>query len=493
METSKQAATEFSKIGLQDKQRQDHPQAARSLINGLVGLQRLLKIYDENNTAVARAVTALFETLENLFSEGAIEIGFWRGCIFVNGERIRCDVSNFNVYRQIVAEATKLRIAKIIIGKGVAREEIIEFAINMSRMADEHKEESQQAQPKNLSTPHIEVIATDEPAVDLEDLGIAKPTPRERAIKAFYTALATAKEALTSQTATAAVNLRKAKRAVQAIADALIADEATVLALTAIKDHDEYTFTHSVNVCVLALSIGQRLGLDKTEISKLGIASLFHDLGKVEIPLSTLNKTSMLDTEEWKSIMMHTVAGVRKLSKTSPQNDSTQMAMIVAFQHHLNHDLSGYPKIETDMHLDLFSEIVRICDTFDAMTTQRPYRNKVHSPYDAMRYLLSEAGKKFDSMLVKTLASVLGIFPVGTVVRLNTGEIAIVLSRSRLSTDLDRPLVRVVADSTGKRLSQARIVDLGMVDPQTGDYLYSITAALSCSEIAINPRDFLLS
>ncbi len=492
MENIEKTEKVFNQVGVEDEQ--IHHQAARNLILSFVGLERLLRIYNEKNATVTRAADALFEVMNSLFTDGDIEIGFWRGCIFLNGERIRCDVSNFNAYKGMLAQASRLKIAKLIIGKNVTHAEMIEFLTNLSRLSDDHREtENDQFDSRRLSTEHIEVIPSEQPAVDLEDLGISTPTARERAIKAFYNALAVAKESLTTQTSTAALNLKRAKRAVQAIADALIADEATVLALTAIKDHDEYTFTHSVNVCVLSLSIGQRLGFDKAELGKLGIASLFHDLGKVGIPTSTLNKTTMLDSEEWKSIIMHTVIGVRKLSQIGAQNESIQQAMIVAFQHHLNQDFSGYPKIDTNMQLDRFSRIVRICDTFDAMTTQRPYRNKVHSPYDAMRYLLSEAGRKFDSMLVKAFASVLGIFPVGTVVRLDTGEIAIVLSRSRISTDLDRPLVRIVADSSSKRVSEPRIVDLGAIDPHTGDYTHCITAALSCNDLSINPRDYLLA
>lgn len=493
MKNQQRTEIDIDQVSTEEREKQIYRQTAKTLINSLVGLQRLLKIYNERNTVVARATDALFEVLNTLSADGTVEIGFWRGCIFVNGERIRCDVSNFNEYKHMLAQASKLKIAKITIARNVTIAEIIAFATKLNSLFDDQKgAESDGFDPKSLSSDHIGVTASEEPAVDLEDLGITIPTPRERAINAFYTALETAKEILTAQTKAAAINLKKAKRAVQAIADALIADEATILALAAIKDHDEYTFTHSVNVCVLSLSIGQRLALEKEELSNLGIASLFHDIGKVGIPTSTLNKTTMLDGEEWKSIMMHTVIGARKLSRISAQNDSTQKAMIVAFQHHLNQDLSGYPRLDTPMHLDTFSKIVRICDTFDAMTTQRPYRNKVYSPYDAMRYLLSEAGRKFDSMLVKAMATVLGIFPVGTVVKLNTGEIAIVLSRSRISADLDRPIVRVVADSKGRRKSDPIILDLGAIDPRTGDHMYSITAALSCNELSISPRDYLL-
>ena len=185
--------------------------------------------------------------------------------------------------------------------------------------------------------------------------------------------------------------------------------------------------------------------------------------------------------------------GVRKLSKMPSCNEHMLHSIIVAFQHHLNMDMSGYPKVPAEISLDLFSRIVRIADTFDAMTTERPYRNKVYSPHDAIRYLVAQAGTKFDPVLVKAFASAMGIFPVGTVLRLNTGEVGIVVRRSELSGDPDRAMVRAIVDSQGNQVTDERLIDLGVVDPSTGEFIYSVVDALSCKDAGVDPRDYLLA
>ncbi len=469
-------------------------QAGRALISQLSAIDRLLHIYDPQNDTVAKAATALMKTVEELLKGGSIEVRLWRDCIFINSERIRCDVSNFSSYKHMLAKARALKIEKILIDAGVTVNEMMRFVACLADFEAESITGTDLAREiAKLGITHITILPAKETDEDLEDLGIKPPTPRERARRAFFNALATAREVLMAPTHRAAVSLRKARRAVQAAADALLEDESSVLALTAIKDHDEYTFTHSVNVCILSLAIGQRLGLHRTWQSRLGLAAMMHDVGKIAIPPAILNKIGVLDVDEWKAIRNHTLMGVRYLSRIGVPNEQALHSMIVAFQHHLNLDLSGYPKVPGETPIDLFSRIVRIADTFDAMTTERPYRNKVYSPHDAMRYLVDQAGTKFDPILVKAFANALGLFPVGTILRLNTGEAGIVVRRSDLSNDPDRAVVRLIADAKGNPIQEERYIDLGVIDKASGEFVYSVVDALSCNDAGINPRDYLLS
>ncbi len=151
--------------------------------------------------------------------------------------------------------------------------------------------------------------------------------------------------------------------------------------------------------------------------------------------------------------------------------------MTIAFQHHINIDFSGYPKIPSDMPIDVFSRIIRIADTFDALTTRGPYRNRVYSPHDAMRYLVDQAGVKFDPVVVKAFASALGLFPIGTILSLNTGEIG---------------TVPLIAHASGNRVDEKGYTDLRFIDKETGEFVYSVTSALSFRDIGINPSDYLL-
>ena len=469
-------------------------QAAKTLLSQIAAIQKLLKIYDPDNSTVLQAGDALMSTLGVLLEESAeIEMRFWRDCIFVNGQRLRCDISNFAAYKHVLGLGLRLEMEKLLFGAGITREEVVKFFRWLDSVESSGtKGADVMAAMTSQGFTHVSVVPAQLTENQLDSLGIKALTRPERAKRAFYVALGSAKEILTSQTSQGAASLRKAKRAVQTAVDVLLEDESSLLALASIKDHDEYTFTHSVNVCIFSLAIGHSLGFHRSYLSRLGIAALFHDIGKTSVPQDVLNKVGSLDVNEWKTIREHTVMGVRQLGKMPRCNEHILHSLIVAFQHHINLDLSGYPSVPAYSSLDLFSRIVRIADTFDAMTTERPYRNKVYSPYEAVRYLVSQAGSKFDPILVKAFARAVGIFPTGTVLRLASGEVGIVVRRSQLTGDTNRPIMRVLLDSKGNPTPEGRLLDLGQTDPETGGYLYSVAETLSCKDIGVNPRDYLM-
>lgn len=469
-------------------------QAAKTLINQIAAIQKLLKIYDPDNATVVQAGDALLMTLKALFEESAqIELKFWRDCVFANGQRLRCDISNFAAYKHVLGQGQRLEIERLLINTGVLRDEVVKFFLWLDTAETSGAKGSAIADgAASQGFGHIVVVPSLHLESQLDDLGIKTLTKPERAKRAFYAALGSAKEILLSQTSQGAASLRKAKRAVQSTVDVLLDDESSLLALAAIKDHDEYTFSHSVNVCIFSLAIGHSMGFHRSCLSRLGIAALFHDIGKTSVPQDVLNKIGILDVNEWKTIREHTVMGVRQLGRMPKCNEHLLHSMIVAFQHHINLDLSGYPAVPAYSSLDLFSRIVRIADTFDAMTTERPYRNKVYSPYEAVRYLVSQAGSKFDPILVKAFARAVGIFPMGTVLRLATGEVGIVVRRSSLTGDVNRPVMRVLLDSKGNPTPEGRIIDLGQTDPQTGQFIYSVVETLSCKDLGVNLRDYLM-
>jgi HD-GYP domain-containing protein (c-di-GMP phosphodiesterase class II) len=456
-------------------------------------MQRTIRIYQPNNSTVIQAAEAILPSLGVLFEDGSdVEIRFWRDCIFVNGDRVRCDVSNFSAYKHLLGRTAELRVEKLIVSRKVKADDIIAFMKLLATAEDEGLEGEDLARMmEEARIRELSIVPASE-VEDLEDLGVKTLTNKERARRAFHSALGSVKEILLSQSPQGSTSLRKAKRAVQSAADSLLDDESSILALAAIKDHDDYTFTHSVNVCVFSLAIGQRLGLHKSWLARLGIAALFHDIGKIAVPTAVLNKIGVLETDEWRALRRHTVIGVRKLSRISRCDEQVLHALIVAYQHHLNLDLSGYPEVPEDTSIDLFSRIVRIADTFDAMTTQRPYRNKVYSPHDAIRHLVTEAGAKYDPTLVKAFAGAMGIYPIGTVLRLNTGAVGMVVRKSELTSDLDRPTVRLLLDRAGNPPEDEELIDLGTIDPASGEFIYSVVDTLSCQDMGVNPRDYLL-
>jgi HD-GYP domain-containing protein (c-di-GMP phosphodiesterase class II) len=270
--------------------------------------------------------------------------------------------------------------------------------------------------------------------------------------------------------------------------DQLLEDEQFFLSLTAIKDFDEYTYHHMVNVSILSMSLGQRLGLSRPALTELGLAALFHDIGKVEIPHEILNKPSSFTDEEWKIIQKHPVWGVKAILGLGRFNSSAIRALIVSFEHHLNCDFSGYPKVKKYKELDLFSRIVTLADQYDAMTSARVYKRIPMSPDKSLSIMLDGAGSHLDPLLFKFFTNMVGIYPIGTIVMLNTKEVGLVYECN--AAFADRPRVLIIIDSQGKSV-RGPVVDLSEKD-EAGRYMRTIMKTLDPNKYKINLAEYLL-
>jgi HD-GYP domain-containing protein (c-di-GMP phosphodiesterase class II) len=213
----------------------------------------------------------------------------------------------------------------------------------------------------------------------------------------------------------------------------------SVVTLVALRRATEYTFVHSVNVCVLSLLVGLQFGYDRTALRQLGIGALLHDVGKV-FCTDLAEKPGPLTEEEWVRMKRHPWDGWDMLRR---HPEVHLFSAHVALQHHERLDGSGYPRGLTADQILAFARIAAVADVYDAMTADRPYR-QAFPPHEAMRALLREAGSKFDPDAVRHLAARLAVYPNGTIVRLTSGELAVV---SDQGGHPDLPVVRVVADS----------------------------------------------
>ncbi len=262
--------------------------------------------------------------------------------------------------------------------------------------------------------------------------------------------------------------------------DNLFRDPAAVLGLTAIKGHDDYTLNHSINVCILSLSLGASLGLDNVGLRSLGLSALLYDLGKVRIPEDILNKQGPLTTDEWHIVKSHTKEGADLLKRIQLVDE---MPMVVAYEHHQRHDLQGYPEPQGDQEQHLFSKVVALCDAYDAMTTRRPFRREIR-PDKALAVLMQGRGKAYDPALTKSLVAMLGIYPMGAVVHLDDQSTAVVF---RVNTDdLLHPRVKLLADAHGRWREDPEVLDLRVVDPETGEFARSIVECVPASDAGID-------
>ncbi|MBI5137734.1 MAG: HD domain-containing protein [Nitrospirae bacterium] len=246
--------------------------------------------------------------------------------------------------------------------------------------------------------------------------------------------------------------LRRAKRVVHRLVDALWADPAQLLGLTTLRCHAAYTGHHAVNVCVLALALGRRLGLSRPMLAQLGMAALLHDIGKGGVPPAVLDKAAEFTQDEWALIRRHPVDGVKAVLRLKGADASFSRLASGAFEHHMNLDHSGYPRLPHGRDLSLFGRVIALADCYDAMTSARVYNRTPVSPERALRFLLNKAGSAFDPVLTKVFVNAVGIFPVGTLLQLTSGELAVVTGTHRDPFVADRPPVRLLTTTDGTPL-----------------------------------------
>ncbi len=263
---------------------------------------------------------------------------------------------------------------------------------------------------------------------------------------------------------------------VQDLAQAVAQNRSALLALTSIRTTDTYTFTHMVNVSILTMAQARGLGIDGALLREFGVAGLMHDIGKVRTPPGILTKPDRLSPDELAIMRRHAVDGAEILRRTP---DITPLAPIVAFEHHLRPDGSGYPEVKRP-ELNLATVLTSIADVYDAMRSKRPYQQS-HPSHRVLAVLKGEEGRRFDQNLVRRFVQLMGIYPVGTLVRLNTGALAVVARA--YPPDPYRPRVRIVIAPDGRRVDVPVEVDLWAVEPAP-------SRPSSIAAPAEAPRDF---
>jgi len=271
-----------------------------------------------------------------------------------------------------------------------------------------------------------------------------------------------------------------AHQIIDSLTKAMARDRSAMLALTALRGHDAYTFTHMVNVSMLTMAQARSLGIHGPLLREFGLAGLVHDIGKVRTPHDILNKPDRLTDEEMAIMRRHVIDGAQILRRTP---EMPPLAPIVAFEHHLKQDLSGYPENIGERKLNLCTMLVSISDVFDALRTKRVYRDAL-SATRVRKMLAEQSGTAFEPTLLRRFISLVGIFPVGSGVRLKTGEVGVVASEHQ--TDPFRPTVRIVYGVDGNRLEYPWVVDTAEHDEQ-GRHPHSVLEAVDAEGLGLDP------
>ncbi|KYZ75358.1 hypothetical protein AXX12_14495 [Anaerosporomusa subterranea] len=268
-------------------------------------------------------------------------------------------------------------------------------------------------------------------------------------------AISTVKEAFEGFRNTKKIDMGQFKQLTEGIVDEIIRNPNAVFHLNDIRMYDDYTFAHSVNVCVLAVLVGAALQYTPRQLMELGVGAVLHDVGKMAIEKQILNKPGHLSESEMDLMRRHPELGFEILRKYSAQ--LSWLSIHVAFQHQEKFDGSGYPRglKETDIHE--YARITAIADVYDALTSDRPYRPAL-SPGEAYEFLLAGSGTHFDPDILREFLRHVALYPVGSIVKLNTGDIGIVTHVfSGLQT---RPIVRLLVDASNTLYNSDAEIDL---------------------------------
>lgn len=444
-------------------------------------------IYEPNNAIYLRQVNLLHNQIRSAIkSYGKVFLTLKQNSMEFNNRKLKFGFSDYHIFKFMQEELKKKEIGELSFLPGLEKEELNEFIILLAKKGydpkDPFKDFISEIKKKNIENIIVEKIPFYE-----------KSKKKNRDTKnIFFLGMTHLKEVFhKTDTPQDRGTLLTTKRLMQSIFNHITDNESFIYGLTNIKNFDEYTLNHSVNVCILSISLGKKLGLDRNELVDLGLAAFFHDFGKLDIPKDLLVKPGKLDEKERETIEKHTFFGAVRLMDFKQGTSLPIEALSVALEHHESDGKVGYPILVKKRAIYLFSKIVKIVDVFDAMTTSRPYRKRNFSKEEALSYILERGGKEFDPIILKIFVDMIGIYPIGSLVLLSTGEVGIVFEKHKDSQFIMRPSVKLISDENGNK-RDGDIVDLTEKD-ENDNYKRSIVKTLDEDEYDIRTADYFVS
>ena len=442
------------------------------LVRRLAAAVRGATLYTPDHPIVQRGVDALAAICTSVLQRAdSLMVGVIGDEIVVNGERLHKSAAALVGFARDVRERD---VEKITIARGVTRDELRTFIFEL---ADRRNTTPLAARldlkgVRRITLGRIHIEETEEPT------GIA-------AARRVYTSAVQTAESLWDQAkAGDQPDPNSARKIIDSLAKLVSQDRTSLMALTAMKRYDNYTFTHMVNVSVLAMAQARSLNLDGPLLREFGFAALMHDIGKVHTPTEVLNKPDKLSNDEFAQMKRHVVDGAHILRRTP---EMPALAAVVAFEHHLRQDLSGYPENIGHRDLNLCTQIVTIADVYDALRSNRVYREGMAS--DRIRAIMTQKDSPaFNTRLLRRFINLIGLFPVGTLVRLNTEEVGVVTHEH--PNDPFRPQVKLVLDRLGQPFEEPSLVNTWEPDHR-GQHKFAVVEAVDPETTGVDPLAYL--
>ena len=465
--------------------------AGRNFIMALYGSLRSIRMYPPENPVVQKGLEELIAVTEELRdADGDIEFRVSGEFIFVNSTRLRLDLDNYTTFSYLLGLCRACGVGVVRVKAKPSARDWTVFLNFLLAPQGEGAEVRFEALQKRLDTTGVVAFEVS-PPVESEDDQKVRVQSKEAAKRTFTQSVSATKDVMNSVRMGQSPNIKKIKRVVQGIVDQILADETSLIGLTTIRDYDDYTFTHSVNVCIFSVALGRRLGLTRLQLYDIGFAALFHDIGKSRVPLEILNKPDLLSDEEWRAIAAHPWLGLLSLFQVKEQQEFPYRAMVVAYEHHMKRDVTGYPRSLRTKAIGFYSKIVAVADGFDAATSRRTYQSEPMNPAAVLGEMRDNARRGMDPIIVKAFVNLLGIYPVGTFVVLDTFELAIVHSANVNPEMVSRPNALIVSDDLGNIVHPGVLTDLAEQD-ESGTFKRTIIKTADPDRYGLRIGDYFL-
>ncbi|HET9464031.1 MAG TPA: HD domain-containing phosphohydrolase [Gemmatimonadales bacterium] len=465
-------------------------QGGRSLLLALYSALRSLKMYPVENATVQKALDDLDAFARALLqAEIELEVRVAGDFIFVNATRLRVELDNYASFSHILAMLRAFEIGVLHIRSGMERREwqvFLSLLLSISQQPEtDERLEVLQERLDGAKVVHLELERA-------QPEGGSSEESRHQAKRVYAESVAVTRDVISGARLGRGTRLKRVKRAVQLVVDQVLNNETSMVGMTTVRDYDEYTFTHSVNVCIFSVALGKKLGFSKVQLYDLGMTALLHDVGKARVPAEILNKTGGLEDREWKFIQQHPWLGALTLFGMRAYEEIPYRSILVAHEHHMKMDLTGYPKTIRPRTLGMFSRIVSVADGFDAATTRRVYNTTAIEPDQVLKEMWENPKRGYDQVVVKALINLIGIYPVGTCVILDTLEVGIVAAPNPDGQQLNRPLVRIAVDIDGSPIPLPGLqVSLTEKD-ESGAFKRSIVKVTNPSRFGLTPGDYFV-
>jgi len=431
----------------------DRRQQEQTIINLIRALGTSLKnrrLYPPSHPLVRSAVEKCFSDILLFFTERQeLALAISDGTLVFEGVPIFNLTSSLDLF---MARLSAIGIPAIVFEKGLAPEDIERFILFLHETKEEGLSPSDvQERIEKMGITHIRVIP---PTDDEEDDYSLARTTYDNAVN---TVVLLMQEIRMGRIPSGA----ESERVVKDITGMLKRNRDAIMALTLIKNFDEYTYNHSVNVAVISLAIADALSLSIQEKAEVGVAGLLHDIGKTQLALDLIRKPGNLTFQEFEEIKKHPEEGFVLLGKM-PHIRPTSAYMVR--EHHLRYDRKGYPELGPDYPVNPQSQIIAVSDCYDAITTMRAYQ-KAKQPLEALEIMGKLSGKSLDANILAVLKSVMGSYPIGTMVRLNSMEVGVITGVG--PAGLGPIKIQILVDRQGNPLPRPEEIELVEIAART--------------------------